>query len=274
MDAVWKYAHASVAGTKHLNLKRDCEDYNCAFWHQASETLILIAADGAGFADQAIVGAKKASEFVEVFVAEQLEKTPAVVGDKEAFQHFLVEIAEKTRLALIELAFQAQTHQEEFSTTLLLSICSPTYWGMLQIGDGFIITMDNEGNLDAAFLPSKGQYANETIFLTSFESFEVLRHEGFVQTRVLEANNLGALALLTDGLEYAAMSMRGQPKPQKTFFHKLFHNLSLTDSQIFTKNLEHYLRHSEKLKEVTDDDKTLVLALNTQKLAKLSLKEP
>ena len=109
---------------------------------------------------------------------------------------------------------------------------------------------------------AKGHYANETCFLTSYESFEALQASGNVQLRVEEHGGVAALAVFTDGLEYIVMKRKGTPEPRATFFLKLFEQLVDQEQADFERLLTGYLSNNAKINELTDDDKTLVLAVN------------
>ena len=131
-----------------------------------------------------------------------------------------------------------------------------------------MLAITDEPTILSLFEPSKGTYANETLFLTSFDSFETLKTSGHLKVKIIDTSRLSGLVLLTDGLEHAAM--KGD-RPNAPFIIQLMGQLEHSSQEAFCQSLCKYLSNSQKLRELTDDDKTLVLALNTQRPPDLNI---
>ena len=112
--------------------------------------------------------------------------------------------------------------------------------------------------LDALTLPAKGEYANEAPFVTDDHYIESL------QVAVAGTDGLGAIALMTDGMERLAVHL-ATGVPHGPFFKGLF--AFAADDRLSDEErcalLARELR-SGKTNRLTDDDKTVLVAVRTQ----------
>ena len=114
------------------------------------------------------------------------------------------------------------------------------------------------GELKVVADAQKGEYANETVFLTMADALERLEWQTY------SADTLGsrcaALALFSDGLARLAMQLPSNA-PHPPFFKPLFQFARKTkDSAQASQELNGFLS-SERMNQRTDDDKTLILAV-------------
>ncbi len=127
------------------------------------------------------------------------------------------------------------------------------HWiAVLQIGDGFIVVRPNPGNYQLLFKPDKGEFANQTTFVTADHAAEDM------QVVVLEASPVFICAA-TDGLERVAIRFSDWA-PYAPFFQPFEDYLTETpDPEQNPDYLEQFLT-SERLNARTTDDKTMLLA--------------
>jgi serine/threonine protein phosphatase PrpC len=267
MTTPWKFAALSVVGTRHLKEGQDCADASHAFWDEELQTLVLVAADGAGSAKHGLLGAKYAVEAVTLLTPELLREKSDITS--EELESLLIKLARKTRSTLEEKVRQENELEpvsdemlQSYATTLLVVICTPNHLAALQIGDGFIIVTTPQPNMFKLVEANKGQYANQTCFLTSFASFDELVTSGHVKVSVRSSTDVCSLALITDGLETVAMNMKATT-PHPPFFLEMMKGLWTLEPSLYVQKLERFLLEDETLNDKTDDDKTIVLALNT-----------
>ena len=108
-----------------------------------------------------------------------------------------------------------------------------------------------EGNYQLLFQPDKGEYINETTFITSTNALEEM------QIAVL-AKPVEFICAATDGVEKVAINyVDWQPFPP--FFEPLEQYLQTTEEPL-SADLKEFLER-EDLNARTTDDKTLLLAL-------------
>jgi hypothetical protein len=102
-------------------------------------------------------------------------------------------------------------------------------------------------------LPQRGEYANETYFLTQEDALE------HVQVSVHE-KAVNSLAVMSDGLTRLALRLPAH-EPHPPFFQPLFaFTARAQDEQKAAGHLLEFLA-SDRVCDRTDDDKSLVLAV-------------
>jgi hypothetical protein len=251
----WRYIAASVIGTSHEKAGGTCQDANdCQIYRlpNGEKVLVAVVADGAGSARCGGEGAFRAcSEFVGL-VNHHLSSGHPV--DQISIQ------TAKSWLGVIQRALDKDAEsmsreRRDFACTLLGLVVGEGCTACLQIGDGAIVVADSEEHVYGhVFWPDRGEYANTTHFVTQDEAVEHLQFES-VRRQIVE------VALLTDGLQGIALNYQ-QQSAHEPFFKGLFAPLRSVDeghSYELSQSLVAFLS-SSRVKEKTDDDKTLVLA--------------
>ena len=275
MSRPWRYVAVSVAGERSTREGRRCADASAARWDGTSQALVLVAADGAGTARCARSGAQTVVEEVTARAFEGLLDDQERLVDGARLEAYLVDLARSARRRLEDASSAADpassvagaidtgpTVLDDYATTLLITLATPCYVAALQVGDGYVLRVTQETVPEALFQPNRGRYANETAFLTSFASFDELLARGQVQVRSLPVAATSALGLITDGLEHVVMDMRAGGVPHAPLVASLLRELQRFEPEVFAERLERYLLQSQRIRERSDDDKTLVLAVD------------
>ena len=140
-------------------------------------------------------------------------------------------------------------------SSLYLTDCCATPDGIaaMQIGDGFITVRYPEQEPQLLFPPDKGEYINETTFVTSTNALKDMKV-------VVQPGQPEFICASTDGLERLAIRMSDWT-PFTPFFQPLEQYLRETDN---LEESDEYLLsflNSQRLNARTDDDKTLFLCL-------------
>lgn len=255
---MWHCAGVSVVGERHLRKGLPCEDACYASFFREHGLLVLLAADGAGLSRQGGVGARATVDAVAGLF-------PGLLSEFDDLVALGLALVARARAALEVLASEGSRlgNLTDYATTFLCVLVVADRLVAIQVGDGFIVeVLPTEMHL--LFQPSKGRYANETVFLTSFDSFDALREAGEVQVVSKDVSDALGFAVLTDGLEAAAIrSSLG--KPHVGFFKTFFESLGRTDRGSFERGLQAFFTENEQLAELTDDDLTLLLAIRSDK---------
>ncbi len=282
----WKAVVCSEIGTRHCHQDLPCQDYGQ--YVQVGSVLIGAVSDGAGSARYADVGAKIAVETALSHLQSQVSLSSALSGQtvKAALSGFKTVRPEEIKIPRLEdgginrlpqfseteanhlftatvmavvAALQNQADSEgydlaDLSCTLLVFIATPDLLVAMQIGDGFIVVETAEVELELLFRPSKGEYINETCFVTSPNALDQM------QVRVCSERPQFVCAA-TDGLEKVAIRFQDW-LPFSPFFQPLVACLQSSPAEA-TAYLQTFLS-SERLNARTDDDKTLLLGLYDQ----------
>ena len=196
-DRTWQVAAASVCGTSHRRCEMPCQDAHA--WEILPSGAIAIAvADGAGSAVHSDRGSQVAVETAVSLLrdraGELLAWVTAEVGEaSETQEHreadesvdtddvgesdsgesqpdletIAREIFDGVLIALAETGERESWELPELATTLVAVVADRAGVVAIQVGDGAAIVSDADGNAVTITAPDNGEYANETVFVTS-----------------------------------------------------------------------------------------------------------
>lgn len=245
----WRAATACVAGSSHVKAALPCQDASLVEIH--GPILLGAIADGAGSAARSDLGAQAAVKAALTALRSHvwLAETP-----RAALEERLRDACRKTLEALNAAASEHSAPVADFACTLSLFAASPHWLAALQVGDGQLVvrSAQNAENYELLFKPDRGEYANETTFLTAAEL------DSSIQFKILDQAPLFICAA-TDGIE--RISLR-QPEwtPHPAFYKPLEDFIAAAvDPDTAARDIEEFLKR-EKMNQHTDDDKTLLLA--------------
>ncbi|CAA9356738.1 MAG: hypothetical protein AVDCRST_MAG68-4075 [uncultured Gemmatimonadetes bacterium] len=247
MPGAWRVAASSVRGTRHVGAGLPCQDAH-AWCVTPRGSLVAVVADGAGSAPLAEHGARVAADAALAHL-RAADPDPAADGWEDALRGAL----HAARAAVEEGARAHGAAPRDLATTLIVILASEAAACAAQVGDGAALARTADGALHPLTAPVRGEYANETVFLSSPGGVE-----GAQLARVRGA--LVGIAALTDGLQGLALQgAAGAPHPP--FFGPLFHfaaePLPAAEAQA---GLDAFLT-GPRVTARTDDDLTLLLAV-------------
>jgi serine/threonine protein phosphatase PrpC len=254
--AYWKAVAQCSIGIMHLQNNLPCQDF--AKYEKLLENSILVGAvaDGAGSAKFSDIGSQTAVESAVDSLKVLVEKSetgyfnpqlPSEELAKEWFTNLQNQVLEK----FMQISQEGSYSCDDLACTLLVFIATPDWMAAMQIGDGFIVVRYPEDDYELLFQPHKGEYVNETTFVTSKTAIDDM------QVKVLQ-KQLSFICVATDGLEQVACLKDWTP--YRPFFEPLEDYLTNTeDPEKESESLERFL-NSERLNKRTNDDKTILLA--------------
>jgi hypothetical protein len=243
----WLALGESVTGTAHHARSTPCQDaFRFRTLGTAAECLVIAVADGAGSASHSDVGATTlCDEFVRLVEARDL----GTLFTREG----MVALFAEARLALIREAERLAVSPRELACTALFALIGPDGAAFGQVGDGAIVVVRGE-KLRTVFWPEPIEYVNATNFLTDEQFADFLHFE-------TTSGPIDEVAALTDGLQRVSLDF-AERAPHPPFFRPLFNELrTTTDPESLVEPFRTFLE-SPYLNERTDDDKTLVIAVN------------
>lgn len=252
----WRYAAVSVSGTSHEKAGLPCQDHIQVAPIPAlgvPHSLIAVAADGAGSAARAEEGARTAcTNFLE-FARLALDW---ICQAEYLTDDFGQDVLADLQDAIATLARDQQEPVGSFACTLLGALVTPDSALFLQLGDGAIVYRTApDGPWHLAARAQRGEFANETIFVTRSNAVEYIQ-------AVLITEPIYEFVLMTDGVEFLAVK-QPEARPHAPFLDYVLSGLrnvqEAGESLAHNEWIEHFLR-SGAVNQRTDDDKTLVLA--------------
>jgi hypothetical protein len=254
----WKAIARSATGTSHKDQKIPCQDYG--HYRIFDNVIVGAVADGAGSAKYSDIGSKVAVETTLKYlsrISEHLQKRKRFwervsqpLSEQEAKKLF----TKTVNHVIANLKKQAEIkdyYVNDLACTLLVFVATPEWVAAMQIGDGFMVMRSQDTEYQMLFKPDKGEFFNETTFLTSVNALEEMQVEVFLGKQEF-------ICCSTDGLEKVAIRFSDwQPFPP--FFKPLEAYLRETEQP---ENDDQYIMdflNSQRLNARTDDDKTLLL---------------
>ena len=285
----WKAIARSAIGTSHIKQQMSCQDYGD--YRIIDRAIVGVVADGAGSAKYSDIGAQLAVNTVLATVTkEDIQKITKLCGSdridrvekskssvlkplsifsrsnknsdaavavvqsdsEHKVKRFFGNIVKQVTISLKEQAETNGYEIDDLACTLLIAISTPNGIAAMQIGDGFITVRYPEREPELLFAPDKGEYVNETTFVTSTNALEDMKV-------VIQAGQPEFVCASTDGLERLAIRLSDWT-PFTPFFQPLEQYLRETENIESDKYLENFL-NSDRLNARTDDDKTLFLCL-------------
>ncbi|AFY51049.1 hypothetical protein Nos7524_5330 [Nostoc sp. PCC 7524] len=257
----WKAIARSALGTSHESQEIPCQDYGDD--RIFNDVIVGAVADGAGSAKYADLGANLAVKTTLKYLSKISEYLRKRQRCWERFSHALSETeakklftktVEKVIKELDEQAIKKDYSVNELACTILVFVATPHWIAAMQIGDGFIVVRSqNSEEYQLLFHPDRGEFANETTFITSANALQEM------QVKVI-AGEQAFICASTDGLEKVAIRLHDW-KPFPPFFKPFEEYLQETPNpKEDHKYLDDFL-NSERLNARTDDDKTLLLCL-------------
>jgi Protein phosphatase 2C len=254
----WVIVSSTVIGSRHEADETPCQDCHIcqAIETEYGEFLIAAASDGAGSAPQSHLGATLAcSGFVEV-----TRSAVTLGGMASLTTDFLAEWIVSHQEKVSRLAAAEDLKPRDYAHTFLGAVIGEGKACYVQIGDGAIVIPTASVSFETVFWPQRGEYANETYFLTDTQATKRILFE-------VHDSAPDALAIFTDGLQHMVLDYR-QQIPHGPFFDSYLSWVRGGDfGQDFRKSaqLSEFLA-SPEVNQKTDDDKTLILAALKQSL--------
>jgi hypothetical protein len=208
---------------------------------------LLAIADGAGSASHAAQAATSAVESAirtlnccfgsADFVADRGEQAM-----RDAFAD--------ARATLLAMAASMEVDPRQLATTLTCAAVSTNGLFVGQIGDGMVIAEQPNGSLVAASQPQRGEYANETHFLT--------QKDALAKVVVTSADSVRSIIMLTDGLLPVVVAFPSL-LPWEPFCRPLIEFVAKTDDVVHANGALTDLLCADRIRARTDDDLSIIL---------------
>ena len=171
---------------------------------------------------------------------------------------------------------------ESLSCTIIVVIQLKNKLLVTHIGDGRAGYCNDNDEWFSMIKPCKGDYSNETVFITSNIWNDENSIDQYIESRIVEYVNLKAFCLLSDGCENASFECYKYDdelktafeinKPFKEFFHDNINNHlpKIIARGICEEELNEiwaeFLRTGNETLQKENDDKSMILAFKINKM--------
>ena len=257
----WIEACARATGVSHEAAGQPCQDaadsrtVPYGMQKKTPYTVILAVADGAGSAERSDEGSRLAVESALDIIESELRprrgKRPRRRGTRN-LTRFLAEAFAGAAEALAKKAQQDGTDVRQYATTLLIAVAVGDVVAAGQTGDGAIVARTGDQEYRTLITPQRGQYRNETTFITEPRSAPQI---------VAEKTAVDRLVLFTDGLE-GLVIVQADGSPHAPFFNGLFRWIERQngDRKAIRDGLEKSLLKAPRTRSKTHDDLSIAVA--------------
>jgi Protein phosphatase 2C len=241
---VWKVIGASVTGTAHQGAGTGCQD--ACGWRSEPGITCLAVADGAGSRPRSGQGAALAVERALLTAAGSARRGRC--SDPAGWLRLALQDAQEHITAL---AATRGNDPGEYAATLAVAVLAGEAAGVAQVGDT-IAVLGRSGRYQTAAPAPRGQYVNETTFLTEPGALDQAR------ITLRPAGAVDAVFLSTDGLRFKILADLAAATPFTPFFEDLqayLHSPGASPDAVraFLSGLD----------DQSGDDKTLLAAVRT-----------
>jgi hypothetical protein len=244
--AAWKVIGASVTGRSHEAAGKDCED--ASDWLTAPGLTCLAIADGAGSRpmsrDGASLAVRCALETARLLAAGQS-------ADPVDLAAWLRAIFAGARDQIYTIAAAESRDAADYAATLAVAIMTSEVIGIGQIGDTIAVT-GSAGRYQTAAPAPRGEYVNETTFITAAGALDALR------ITTLPAAEVDSVFLSTDGLRFKILDDLAAASPFTPFFEDLMAYALSPDA-----TPDAVRRFLAGLDDQSGDDKSLLAGVKT-----------
>lgn len=281
MQTKWVIAKASTIGKLHIKNDLPCQDSNFCATIGQSDWAIAIVADGAGSYEFSHIGSGKVVKLSYLYFSKLIKK------NKWIENNCLPKIDEWKGVAkqgfkmvfndLEDFSIKENYDLSSLSSTVIVVIYSPLGLLVSHIGDGRAGYRTSDGEWKSMIDPFKGEYANETIFITSpIWKDEII--DNFIESRII-SEPTNSFVMMSDGCENICFETTILNETTKQYEHinkpfagflnpisKILINLSnlgKTEKEIDLLWEEYLTDGTEELAN-EEDDKTLVLAVKME----------
>ena len=245
---MWKIIKSAVVGRGHARQGLPCQDKVFSLAAKGVQTAAL--ADGAGSARLSHFGAELVAEEACRLLTERFEdlyRQDDGAGVKQ-------EIIEYLREKLAARAEELEAGLEDLASTLLFVAVSEERFILGHLGDG-VIGYLKEGALKVASHPENGEFANETVFVTSSLALQSLRlMKG-------ELGEIQGFVLMSDGTEAGLYDKR--MKELAPVLKKVMGLMSMARQEDVQRMLQQSME--EVIRQRTQDDCSLVICMSDLK---------
>ena len=160
-----------MQGTSHEKNGVPCQDAH-GYRVLPDGVVIIAVADGSGSARRSAAGS-------QCVVAQAIDSLEAALSRGAPYsdlgwESLLTEAFRQARRAILDLAREEDSPVRAFDTTLTCAVASAKGLVAGQIGDCLVVARCEDGKMFTATQPQRGEYANETFFLTGDDALKRL----------------------------------------------------------------------------------------------------
>jgi hypothetical protein len=284
---MWAVAKASVTGARHVLEGLPCQDNHAFSNFDQTNFAIAVVSDGAGSANHSdkgsLISVEKAVELARKHLPDfntLQENSP------EKWRDVCIKIFNEIYEEIEKYALAHEIAVTELAATIIIMIIADGLLLVGGIGDGRAAFEDMDGKWISCFTPHKGEYINETVFITTiFNSSCPQTEQIFTAFFPMQVKSF---ALLSDGCENVSFLLRKINEETQEYMevnepHEPFFNfncdtiikmqkIGMTEKEI-DEHWASFLTKGNPILAAEPDDKTMILGTRIPGLPQNELPE-
>lgn len=276
-DTHWVLVGESIIGQSHIKNNVPCQDHH-HYEMINSDWGIAILADGAGSVEYAHKGSafivQEAASLFKDLLKREKWANKGNLPPQEIWHNHAKNTLKTLRGKLETYATQEKTESKHMSSTLIVVLFSPLGLLATHIGDGRAGYCNVDKKWKALINPWKGEYANETVFVSS-DIWSENEIDQFIRSNVIYEEPY-AFTLLSDGCERHSFICNVWDEDQNKYydpnipFDKFFNPLVENLKHMHKNKLEPKAMKAKWAKFLTEgnaklknepDDKTMIIGV-------------
>lgn len=204
----WISAWCSIIGSSHITEGLPCQDSSRVEYIVDTNFLIAVISDGAGSCENSQIGSRFLVDNSTEKIASLIKLngwTDNLVLDPQTWREEAFRIYTELKQELKLKSEEINVEFKSLSATLIIAISNGNFFACANVGDGRGAIRDSNGNWLPALTPTKGEEANQTLFITS-EMWDNSIQSEFFGSFALNSP-ITALSILSDGCERASFEI-------------------------------------------------------------------
>ncbi len=275
----WISVCNSIIGSSHINEGLPCQDSSIVKYIENTDFIIAAISDGAGSCVNSHLGSgflveNVIDKIITSFDLQNYQDNKITEINKEIWREKSFEIFKTLKIDLEKFGIENNIEFKTLSSTLIVAISDGNFIACANIGDGRAAYRNTTDEWCSMMVPTKGEEANQTLFITS-DLWEDNQNSEYFGTFFYDSP-ITAFGILSDGCERASFEVlkynEEQEKyfdpnmPYKPFFEPNYLNLlKIKNSNIDQNHLNDlwgkFLDNGSKVLINETDDKSMVLAV-------------
>ncbi|MEM4326432.1 MAG: PP2C family serine/threonine-protein phosphatase [Candidatus Pacearchaeota archaeon] len=276
----WLFIGASVQGSYHLANNIPCQDAHFYRYYKENNFWICVISDGAGSCEFSHIGSGKVvelslehfSEILKIKIDEWLKDSSTI--SNEVWHEISKNTFQKVYEDLKKFANEEGYDLKSLSATVILIIVTSLGLLVTHIGDGRAGYRNENGEWKSMITPFKGEFANETVFITS-PIWDKDKLDLYIESQIITEPS-DAIVLLSDGCENICFETVVFNEKHKSYEHinkpfkeyldpmvetiKTLYNQGKSLEEI-NRLWEEYLINGTEELALEPDDKTLIIGV-------------
>ncbi|WP_421877256.1 PP2C family serine/threonine-protein phosphatase [Pacificispira sp.] len=248
----WMAALDYRQGASHRRAGIPCQDFGRLALPDEN-TVIAAFADGAGSARFSHLGARAAVDAALPWIRDRIADAPGLRGavSRLSPERLFDGLTNTVQAAIRETANDNRLSLDDLACTLTVVALAPNGVSVAQIGDGIVVARLSHQDYTLLIQPDRGEYANETSFVTDPDAADRLR------VRSLEGP-VRFVSAATDGLAAVSVDNRAQT-PHAPFFSPIDLFTRQSGSALEVHDGIRAFLASDRLSAKVEDDLTLMV---------------